>query len=94
MKKVGIVMGSDSDLPIVKKATDTLTALEIPGTVRSIQAHAFRGCTGLISVTIDEGCEEIGTSAFEGCENLRELTLPESIEIEVDAFRGCDLLNR
>ena len=30
MKKVGIVMGSDSDLPIVKKATDMLTALEIP----------------------------------------------------------------
>ena len=30
MKKVGIVMGSDSDLPIIKKATDTLTALDDP----------------------------------------------------------------
>lgn len=36
MKKVGIVMGSASDLPIVKKATDTLTALEIP-----FEAHVF-----------------------------------------------------
>ncbi len=24
MKKIGIVMGSDSDLPIIKKATDLL----------------------------------------------------------------------
>ena len=30
MKKVGIVMGSDSDLPIVQKAIDTLKSLEIP----------------------------------------------------------------
>ena len=27
MKKVGIIMGSDSDLPIIKKATDMLTEL-------------------------------------------------------------------
>ena len=30
MKKVGIIMGSDSDLPIVKKAVDMLKVLEIP----------------------------------------------------------------
>ena len=30
MKKVGIIMGSDSDLPIVKKATDMLSTLDIP----------------------------------------------------------------
>ena len=29
-KKVGILMGSDSDLPIVRKATDMLDALDIP----------------------------------------------------------------
>ena len=29
MKKVGIVMGSDSDLPVVRKAADTLEALHI-----------------------------------------------------------------
>ena len=39
MKKVGIVMGSDSDLPIVKKATDMLTALEIPFEVHVYSAH-------------------------------------------------------
>lgn len=32
-------MGSDSDLPIVKKATDMLTALEIPFEVHVYSAH-------------------------------------------------------
>ena len=39
MKKVGIIMGSDSDLPIVKKATDMLTNLEIPFEVHVYSAH-------------------------------------------------------
>ena len=39
MKKVGIIMGSDSDLPIVKKATDTLTNLGIPFEVHVFSAH-------------------------------------------------------
>ena len=30
MKKVGIVMGSDSDLPVVKKATDVLKEFGVP----------------------------------------------------------------
>lgn len=39
MRKVGIVMGSDSDLPIVQKAIDTLKALEIPFEVHVYSAH-------------------------------------------------------
>lgn len=39
MKKVGIVMGSDSDLPIIEKATDTLAALGIPFEVHVYSAH-------------------------------------------------------
>ena len=39
MKKVGIVMGSDSDLPIIQKATDTLDSLGIPYEVHVYSAH-------------------------------------------------------
>ena len=39
MKKVGIVMGSDSDLPIIKKATDMLNSLGIPFEVHVYSAH-------------------------------------------------------
>ena len=39
MRKVGIVMGSDSDLPVIKKATDQLKKLEIPFEVQIYSAH-------------------------------------------------------
>ncbi len=39
MKKVGIVMGSDSDLPIVRKAVDTLKNLDIPFEIHVYSAH-------------------------------------------------------
>ena len=39
MKKVGIIMGSDSDLPIIQKATDTLKSLDIPFEVHIYSAH-------------------------------------------------------
>ncbi len=39
MKKVGIVMGSASDLPIVKKAIDMLVSLGVPYEVHVYSAH-------------------------------------------------------
>ena len=39
MKKVGIVMGSASDMPVVKKAIDMLALFEIPYEVHVYSAH-------------------------------------------------------
>ena len=39
MKKVGIIMGSDSDLPVVQKAADTLKELGIPYEMHVYSAH-------------------------------------------------------
>ena len=39
MKKVGIVMGSDSDLPVIEKAVNTLKELGIPYEVHIFSAH-------------------------------------------------------
>ena len=39
MKKVGIVMGSASDMPVVKKAIDMLASLDIPYEVHVYSAH-------------------------------------------------------
>ncbi len=39
MKKVGIVMGSDSDLPILRKTMETLSALDIPFECHVYSAH-------------------------------------------------------
>ena len=39
MKKVGVIMGSDSDLPVVQKALDTLSELEVPFEAHVYSAH-------------------------------------------------------
>ena len=39
MKKVGIIMGSDSDMPIVQKAVDMLKSFDIPYEVHIYSAH-------------------------------------------------------
>ena len=39
MKKIGIIMGSDSDLPVVSKAMDTLKEFGVPFEVHVYSAH-------------------------------------------------------
>ena len=39
MKKVAIIMGSDSDLPVVRKAVDTLKDYGVPYEVHVWSAH-------------------------------------------------------
>ena len=39
MKKVGIIMGSDSDLPVVEKAVNTLKDFDVPYEVHVFSAH-------------------------------------------------------
>ena len=55
-----------------------------------IGSYAFRGCSGLTSLTLPDGITEIGSSAFSGCSGLTTLTLPDGItEIGYRAFDGC-----
>ncbi len=39
MKKIGIIMGSDSDLPVVEKAVNTLKSFDVPYEVHIFSAH-------------------------------------------------------
>lgn len=39
MKKVGIIMGSDSDLPIIQKTVDMLKSFDVPYEVHIYSAH-------------------------------------------------------
>ena len=47
----------------------------LPETTKSIESHAFIGCSTLKSVTIPDGVETIGGLAFQGCNNLKTLTI-------------------
>lgn len=44
MAKVGIVMGSDSDMPVMAKAADILEKLGIDYEMTIISAHREPGC--------------------------------------------------
>ena len=62
----------------------------IPNSVTSIGDFAFRGCTGLTSITIPNSVTSIGYGAFYGCTGLTSITIPESVTSIGDfAFRGC-----
>jgi len=54
MKKVGIVMGSDSDLPVVEKAIEKLREYDVPFEVHVFSAHRTPEQAGAFSQTAGE----------------------------------------
>ncbi len=51
---------------------------------------AFKGCSGLTSLTLPAGITKIGSETFEGCSGLTSLTLPAGItKIGSETFEGC-----
>ena len=62
----------------------------IPEGVTSIGNSAFRGCTGITSITIPEGVTSIGSYAFCNCSRLVKAIIPEGVtDINGSAFRRC-----
>ena len=60
---------------------------------RTIEEHAFAGCTGLSSIGIPDSVTEIGFCVFEGCTSLSSITIPDSVMIiENLAFADCTSL--
>ena len=60
MKKIGIVMGSDSDMPVVSKAIDTLKEFDVPYEVHIYSAHR----TPQEAKAFAEGAVEAGFGAI------------------------------
>ena len=64
---------------IIKTASKTLIAgcknsvIPDDGSVTSIGSYAFRGCSGLTSITIPDSVTSIGRSAFEDCRGLTSI---------------------
>lgn len=61
--------------------------------VTGIYDEAFKECTGLTSVTIQEGVTSIEERAFLGCTSLTSVTIPEGVtSIGIIAFSECTSL--
>ena len=55
MKKIAIIMGSDSDLPVAEKAVDVLNKLGIPFAVRVMSAHRTPEAVGEFARSAHDG---------------------------------------
>lgn len=66
------------------------TNFSIKEGIKSITGGAFRGVSGLASVTIPSSVTSIGMSAFSGCQDLTSVTIPASVtSMESGAFSKC-----
>lgn len=73
----------------------TIETLHVPGNVKHLEKFSFWGCDNLVSVTFEEGLEEIGESAFEDCHNLENFELPSSlITLGAYAFSYCPKITK
>ena len=81
---------------VIETATKTLIAgcktsvIPDDDSVTSIGDYAFRGCSGLTSITIPDSVTSIGGLAFWGCSGLTSITIPDSVtSIGFAAFFDC-----
>ena len=72
-------------------ACDGITSVELPNTIRRIEAEAFMDCIGLSSsFVIPDQCTFIGGYAFTDCTALSSLTIGASVDtIQYSAFGDC-----
>ena len=68
----------------------SLTSIEIPEGVTSIEQAAFRSCASLTSATIPSSVTSIGGHAFYYCSSLTSITIPSGVtQIADSTFEGC-----
>ena len=82
---------------IITKFTGSEKEVTIPAEINGKKVtkigKAFANCTGVESITIEDGITEIGEYAFSGCTGLKSIKIPNSVEkIGNNAFDKCTAL--
>ena len=72
---------------------NSVTALSLPSTLKTIDVGAFQDCWSLTEIDIPDGVTSIGTRAFGGCSGLKRAYIPDSVTtIGESTFSGCKQL--
>ena len=72
---------------------ESIDEIFIPKAIRAIKDNAFDGCTGMRTVTLGDGLEEIGKEAFGKCTSLQYILIPPTVKtIDDTAFKDCSNL--
>ena len=94
-KTVTLYNNGRSVIPSDYEGSLTIPAKIAGKTVAGIGMCAFYGCTGLTSVIIPDGVEDISDKAFAWCENLQVVQFGKGVSngtIFDQAFKGCSRL--
>jgi hypothetical protein len=71
----------------------SLTSINIPDSVTTIENYAFYYCSSLPDITITN-VETIGSSAFSYCAALQNISIPNAVTIGPSAFSYCTTLKQ
>lgn len=71
----------------------SLSDIEIPAGIKSVEDYLFAGCAALTHITIPESVIRIGNGAFNQCFNMPGFEIPDGVtEIGEYAFYSCKAL--
>ena len=86
---LGYLFGGSSSIDNAYCVPESLKTVIITGGF-NIGDSAFKGCTGLTSITIPDGVTSIGNYAFYDCTGLTSINIPDGVTtISYGAFWGC-----
>lgn len=76
-------------------SNETITSIEIPESVTTIDSYAFYNATALESVSIPDSVTTINEGAFANCTALSTINLPSKLEtVSYGAFASCSNLTK
>ena len=90
-----LYLGSSSYSTGVFDGCTSLKNVILPSTLINIHHYAFRGCSSLEKITLNEGLQYMGERVFDGCSALQSIVIPNSVaKIGQYCFAGCSSLTQ